>query len=94
MTEQPATDVTDDLQMTLSATLRSGGDGQIILRHLALGMDPMILIEVDLDDSTENLMHVRLDTTGFDRDELSAFLTMMSIAVRENLSEVEAPDAD
>jgi hypothetical protein len=65
----------------LKAKLRTGESGEVLLRQIALGMDPMILIEVDVEADDPDTMPVSIDSTGFSPDQLIDFLQMMAEAL-------------
>ncbi|UOK18379.1 hypothetical protein SEA_BRUHMOMENT_63 [Arthrobacter phage BruhMoment] len=75
MTETTTPDETDDdLSISLDATLREYNAGERVLRHLMFGGDPMILIEVDMENSSEEEMKLKVDATGFEPESLAAML--------------------
>lgn len=82
MTENTATTADEtDIAIALHANLRPGNGDTIALRQVALGYQPLVLIEIDLEASEEETMVVKLDTTSFAPNELSAFLRTVADVV-------------
>jgi hypothetical protein len=69
--------IDDGVGVSMQAHLRPMDGEEMVLRQIVLGMNPLILIEVDMDASSETMMAIKLDTTGFNPDELLDFLGTM-----------------
>lgn len=76
-------EATSDGAVSIECTFRPFDGGEVVLRQIALGMQPLVLIEpeVDGDDVT-----FQIDATGIDRAELAQILGLISGAL-ENASD-------
>jgi hypothetical protein len=72
--------MSNDISVTMSVTLRNDGS-TITLRQIALGLEPMVLIEPKITDG-DNL-HLEIDATSFDsREDLAALLEVATEVLR------------
>ncbi|ALY10589.1 hypothetical protein FDH86_gp054 [Arthrobacter phage Tank] len=71
---------TEDSGPSINLILRDGEAGEIVLRQIALGFQPLILIEMDQEEET-----LTVDSTGLGPTELAETFELLAGLIREQV---------
>lgn len=84
-----STESAEDSGPAINLILRDGEAGEIVLRQIALGFQPMILIEMDQEEET-----LTVDSTGLGPTELAETFELLAGLIREQVPTPAAPTTE